>query len=221
MNILIILIILLIVVTFKNLREKFSKCPTNGFEPNYEPDKWNNNNYIQGSHNCYAYSLNDICPDLTQAYKNNKDDRNWMNPQPGHYCGMTKKVNYDETTCDKLKERILCDNPFIIETDCETVCPDKYYKIGLAVSPKTTYHFYRQNKDGTWSHKDGGREVTKLDASNNIITNPELSNRDFGYANYTNWCGYYCVPNDENIKTKYARNDYFEDKLWYSCPNKN
>ena len=33
---------------------------TINYEPKYEPEKWNQNSNIKGSHNCYAYMLNDI-----------------------------------------------------------------------------------------------------------------------------------------------------------------
>lgn len=40
------------------------------------------------------------------------------------------------------------------------------------------YHWYRQDPDGTWSHKPGSDTVTKLDASNNPITNPQTCDRN-------------------------------------------
>ena len=40
------------------------------------------------------------------------------------------------------------------------------------------YHWYVQHEDGKWSHKPGLTEVTVLDGSGNIITNPETCDRD-------------------------------------------
>ena len=35
----------------------------------------------------------------------------------------------------------------------------------MVVDRGNTFHFYRQNKDGTWSHKPGVLPVTNKDAS--------------------------------------------------------
>ena len=39
----------------------------------------------------------------------------------------------------------------------------------MVVAPLHTFHFYRQNRDGTWSHKPGTMKVTDVDADNNKI----------------------------------------------------
>lgn len=39
------------------------------------------------------------------------------------------------------------------------------------------YHWYRQNPDGTWSHKPGKTEVRDWDYDGNPILDPEHSNR--------------------------------------------
>ena len=100
------------------------------------------------------------------------------------------------------------------------VCPAGTYKIALVVDytddanvvndlrlwqstitgeifwldrPDTDYHWYRQNADGTWSHKPGITEVINVDASNNIIFDPEICNRNDGYFDYSVFVGYYAV----------------------------
>ena len=58
----------------------------------YEPDKWNSNINLTKSHNCYSYFLDDINNDLIHVYKQNygnNEIQKSLNPQPGHYCGMT------------------------------------------------------------------------------------------------------------------------------------
>ena len=223
------IIILIIIINNNNKNNnkiKFNKknnlehiCSYNGNEPEYNRNLWNNNNNIQDSHNCYAYALNDICDPLIELCENT--DCEYINPQPGHYCGSTKRVNYDETNCASLYERMLCDNPELELSTCENKCPDDKYKIGLTIGNyKTddkheTYHYYRQDNDGLWSHKDGGGEAKALDASNNLIYNPEFADRDYNNIDYHTWCGYYCIPHGTNI----ARNDYFNDKLHYECSN--
>ena len=46
------------------------------------------------------------------------------------------------------------------------------------------FHWYRQNPDGTWSHKPGGTNVINVDASGNLIFDPEIADRNYAYANY-------------------------------------
>lgn len=67
------------------------------------------------------------------------------------------------------------------------------------------YHFYRQDDDGTWSHKFNNCNVSRVDASNQSITNPEYANRDYtkhliNWLVWTGWnypifVGYFYVPN--------------------------
>lgn len=58
------------------------------------------------------------------------------------------------------------------------------------------YHFYRQNPDGTWSHKQGcGGKATNLDGNGNVINDPETCSRydieiDFNYGTFV---GFYAV----------------------------
>jgi hypothetical protein len=63
-----------------------------------------------------------------------------------------------------------------------------YTKQGI---PFKDYHWYRQNPDGTWSHKPGSSEVTNFDASEpkEVIYDPE--NADWG--GYTEFMGFFEV----------------------------
>lgn len=78
--------------------------------------------------------------------------------------------------------------------------PEGGYLVALVLESETDgdYHWYRQDEDGYWSHKPGQTEVTNLDASGNLITNPETADRDYGGINYQVFSGYYVViPNKE------------------------
>mgnify|MGYP006250588931 CR=1 FL=1 len=138
----------------------------------YEPDKWNSNINLTKSHNCYSYFLDDINNDLIHVYKQNygnNEIQKSLNPQPGHYCGMTKFVNYKDTTCSGLIDRVLCDNPSIKVVDKNFDCGPDHYKGALFIDEGKMYHFYRQDENGNWSHKDGGGVVTNLDSSGKVI----------------------------------------------------
>ena len=182
--------------------------PLTGYEPTYEPKKWNDNSNIKRSHNCYSYMLNNQsrCLENLCQIGNCK----YINPQPGHHSGVTLFVDTDKTTCDKLEMRMMSDNPRIENSDLKTKCKNGFYKTGLSVDPRKQYHFYRQDSNGYWSHKDGGKIATNIDASNQLILDPAHANRDYTKYNYKDWCGYYCVPNQNtNIsRRKKINNEY-------------
>lgn len=97
------------------------------------------------------------------------------------------------------------------------VCPAGTYKIALSLDlfddplyqnptsgieaetstvhefPDLDYHWYRQNPDGTWSHKRGWSEVTNLDAFGEIIYDPQICNRNYNMYDYAVFVGYYAV----------------------------
>ena len=206
-NILFLLIILLISFYlysyFKNKLNK--KLPINGSEPIYNPDKWNNDKYIRYSHNCYSYFLDDISNRLRHICK--KGDCRYINPQPGHFSGKINNIRRNEINCHNMLKRIKLDNPYIYDILPKKKCKKKYYKGALTVHPNRTYHFYRQNRNGYFSHKDGGLPVTNVDASGKKIKDVRYANRKYKRSNYKDFCGYMCVPNNKYIKTNMGRND--------------
>ena len=195
---------------------------TNNEEPDYEPSIWSPP-YIEGSHNCYAYFLDTIfhnlvkqCESLckknsTKCPKKISQCRSLI-PQPGDdYLMRTenslrnKSYKYD---CKNMERKILNDNPTIFKTELLKKCPKKHYKGSMVVDPGNTFHFYRQNKDGTWSHKPGTLPVTKVDADFLPIYTPFTANRDYSKPNendninYTGFCGYYFIPKDKKKKAR-------------------
>ena len=73
------------------------------------------------------------------------------------------------------------------------MCSPGTYKVALVVHEEKDYHWYRQNPDGTWSHKRGQGKVTNLDASYNLIYDPETCDRNDGRYDYSIFCGYFQV----------------------------
>ena len=203
----------------------FTKMMT-GNEPIYNPDKWSAP-LIEKSHNCYAYFLDDkikvvkdkclnVCKNEghnNTSCKTNKKSVNKcsnLKPQPGNYASEHKVKNFKANryyTCDHMKKKILIDsfNPItkksnIFETKFTKPCPKDHYKGGLTIQKGKTYHFYRQDKNGRYSHKQGTLRVENKDASGNPIWAPHLADLDYnkkkkknGIA-YDEWCGYYCIP---------------------------
>lgn len=193
----------------------FMKLFTNGYEPTFEPKKWNSDKFVKGSHNCYAYFLDapnrslavkckELCSNESDCPEHNNTCRDLI-PQPGDASlilnkGSTsgKTRNY---TCPNMIKRIKSDNPKITQINFTDKCPDNYYKGTMVVDNLNTFHFYRLNKDGTWSHKPGITNVKTYDATNKLIVVPHFADRNYKRAgssniNYTDFCGYFCIPRE-------------------------
>lgn len=140
---------------------------------------------MQNSTNCYAYILN-----------------RWFGfplfhkLQPGELSGnpLSSASDIDVTRIIELTRQDAQFEGFFFED----VLPDEpcvagSYKVALVVDPGVDYHWYRQNPDGTWSGKSGHTETTDLDASGNVIYDPRTADRNYGFPNYTEFGGFYCV----------------------------
>jgi hypothetical protein len=96
------------------------------------------------------------------------------------------------------------DVPEIERTTFAAKCPAGTSKIAMRVDPGDDYHFYTENSDGWWSHKDGANKVKRYDAEGKPIWNPETAAADYrpngSFLNYTDFCGFYCVPRRKTIK---------------------
>lgn len=125
---------------------KCSKCshwPSG--EPPYQPRKWSENgNNVLGSHNCYAYMLNDLFYGPRKFHK----------PQPGwHFKLRTNAKNYSgiqTLNCKESIKGVMKDNPDHLKVlsiaKGKHFVPSAYhYKGILVVSPNNDYHFARQD----------------------------------------------------------------------------
>lgn len=159
--------------------------PVSGYELPYNPTYWS---VYTLRANCYYYSINsktsfDI---VTSSQKDTV--------QPG-YAGGSK---YTTLTKSNIINAVMRDVNKIsglkgFREASETQKPGyREYKVALVLA-NNDYHWYRQNNDGSWSHKRGLTKITNLDASGKSINNPRLANRNYGYINYSNFCGYYFV----------------------------
>ena len=197
----------------------FLKLFTNGFEEQYNPKRWSHP-YIEGSHNCYSYFLDDIqkvlvkkceddckkeysnCPRKTKKCGEKK-------PQPGHFNYLMNQGTLSSFKrgyqCPNMEKLIQKDNPNIKKTSLYERCPTQHYKGAMVVHKDKTFHFYKQNSDGRWSHKPGTQKVVDYDASNKNIYIPHFSNRDYSHKpnkiKYNDFCGYYCIPRNNYVST--------------------
>ena len=179
---------------------KHQSCPAiyakylTGAEPPLADEAWNRK-YVQHSHNCYAYFLDDQkltatdkCQNICKKKKKTPsscpekdDDCRPLIPQPGDFGNLsnTNGVKNDETNCSSLTRKILLDNPSVKPAIFAQKCPANYYKGAVVVSPEKSFHFYRQNKDGKWSHKPGVLPISHTDASNRQIWVPHFADRNY------------------------------------------
>ena len=171
----------------KNFIKKSNKnnmfSPLSGYEPKYEPKKWNKNKNIKANHNCYAYALN--------RYATNRGNKS----QPGYFSNFPPLKDTDYS-CATFIKRLKKDNPSLYITDFNTKCRPGFYKAFLALDTKDEdmdYHFYRQDDNKYWSHKPGRTDIKNYDASFKKIKNPLIANRKYDYFNYSLPCFFFCV----------------------------
>jgi hypothetical protein len=185
--IIILLIIILLSISIFYLKNiSLNSCK----KPLFLPHNWNNTD-TQKYNNCYSYAILDL--DKSRDHK----------LYPGEKSGLDrvqhKKHKYK---CPVFDKRLKLDNPGLLDSTPYDDCPCNYYKVGMFLDirdKQKDFHFYRQDKNGTWSHKPGSNLVTQLDASGEKIKDPLTANRNYskvkkdGY-NYTEPCGFYCMP---------------------------
>ncbi len=195
----------------------FSKLFVNGEELDYDPKEWNDKPNVKNSHNCYTYFLNSqINPIFTKCSNLIKDAKldkcSQLKAQPGDFHTLVTEGSLSNKnrvySCKDMTQKVLNDNPSIEISTFDKKCKPGSYKGALVVDPGNTYHFYRQNKDGSWSHKPGILDVTNVDADGNIIYFPHIANRNYkekkdNGINYTDFCNYMCVPK-KNITKNFA-----------------
>jgi len=200
-----------------------------GFEPVLDPDPWYTNNNMNNCYAYSANDNHSVSTkpqpgrkhymDKGDYHKQMKKFYSTIKSEPIYkdantYCNdmysyhkkqhtICKNNEYiPEITCQNVKERMQLDIPEITFVNKNHKCAHGFYKAYLAVDIERDYHFWRQDSNGNWSHKPGLTQVTNVDASKNCITDPSTSNRDFrnnNGVNYSDECGYFCIPVKTNI----------------------
>ena len=166
--------------------------PMSGSEPDYEPEKWNDNENDRKNHNCYAYVLDNFIPGRPKR------------PQPGHRNIHEKVFTAQNFTREEIARRAISDNPIIYCADPNVACQKGYYKGVLVIDRFNNYHWLRQDSDGFWSHKPGQLPVTRLDADGNMIKHPGKANLFYhGQTKedsllYTDVGPYFCIPSKKH-----------------------
>lgn len=191
---------------------------SDGHSVEYFKGYFNNNKHVRESHNCYTYFLNLLNQEAVDKCKKDFGKYNiCRRSQPGYYSGHNY-LNKSDYKCPIIMKRTLDDNKNIIPlygSDVEKPCPPGFYKGALVVAPGRDYHYYRQDDDlgGKWSHKPGFKPSTRKDSKGDEIYDPKHAARDYGDTlNYTDFCGYMCVPRNNKKKFMAHKGSVFEFK---------
>jgi hypothetical protein len=202
-----------------------------GSEPEYNPKNWSDP-LIEGSHNCYMYFLNDkkkqvrdkcfdICKDKGHnndtCYSKKINNCGTLKPQPGNYAYKKGYISKKKRiyNCNTMINKVLKDNydpntkqSKIKLSNFTEKCPQNYYKGSLVVDPGNTYHFYRQDNNVRFSHKQGTLKVENIDSDGKPIYAPHLAARNYNKSkskngiDYLNHCAYMCIPNNYYLDTQ-------------------
>ena len=145
--------------------------------PVFAPEHWGPAGDVQYNNNCYSYAC-----DIKAAYA-----------QPGLGSGR----RYRTLTCDDIRTAAIADGLVPAKPEEVSSCKDRCHLVALAVAPDSSFHWYRRDSDGTWSHKPGDTTPTKLDCMQNEIRDPRLADR----GAHTCFGGFFWVFQD-NVRLK-------------------
>ena len=172
--------------------------PLSGSELQYSSSAWSS---YAGVCNCYSYAINN------QVYPGS--NYLWYRQQMGWYAG--EDYLFDQYTASAISAAVSADySKYNSEFNTSytfqsigrtTACPTGTYKIALFIGTTSnpdspyTYHWYRQDSDGFWSHKLGTEAITRYDASGKLIIDPQNADRNYVNEgiNYSTFGGYYAV----------------------------
>ena len=176
--------------------------PLSGSEPIRDVELYNKP-AVRRCHNCYSYAMHVYDPKGVELCKKYGNCRNFFH-QPGAKTGHRNELNREERrSCPIVEKLMMGDIPEVTKTTYDAKCPTGMSKVAAVVDKGVDYHWYRQDRDGFWSHKDGSNKVKTFDALKRPIFNPDLASRDYRWQgsdlNYEDFCGFYCVPRDHPV----------------------
>ena len=180
--------------------------PLSGYELDYNPTYWNDDTileydkdlnplYFRSYYNCYNYALDTISYHFMQPGRGTNDD-----------ITLYEIIDIDILLSKIYSDSEECGFTFIPVSRYE-ICPIGTYKVSLVIDNENTsgsflkpdydYHWYRQNSDGTWSHKPGQGKVINTEhihLDGDAIIDPKTCSRYVNYLyNYNVFVGYFAV----------------------------
>jgi len=187
-----------------------SALPVSGYEIEYDDSIWNTTT-IQGKTNCYAYALNNHFDPISLNDWN--EESYYQAQQPGMFYNLYKESeeelldlslnSFDEDACanaaakdNEMYNRLFGTSLIFRSIGADEVCSPGCYKVLLMIDNTTSffngtdYHWFRQDADGFWSHKQGDTEVKRFtDANGDLVGDP----RTVTVGEYTVFGGFFEV----------------------------
>lgn len=172
--------------------------PTSGSEPLYDPSRYTKAGMCR-RHNCLAYAL-DVAHPTKSMFLQIQSDLGGSDDVLRLSAGMHRKPL-------KTRQCLLTElffhrrYPATYRVPAEKACKRGFAKIAILNSaPRKSrgrpinydFHFVRQNANGSWSHKRGGTEITRLNAKQQRIFDPRDASFDYGRLKYKP-CSFFCV----------------------------
>jgi len=139
-------------------------------EMEYSPDFWNSFS-TRRSNNCYSYAIN----------------------RP--YISVDHPLLFNtpsDLSCSGVGT--ILESSGVKKVDSSGRCPSGYHKISLFIDPGKDFHFYRQEQNGSWTHKRGTRNIESVDSEGLPISNPDEASKSY-QSTYSESCGVYCAKN--------------------------
>ena len=187
-------------MAIRSKRTHIRELPLSGTEPLLNMNVWADPRVIK-THNCYAFSLNDLVHTGADVPKQ----------QPGDAAGISNKRGNKPislSNCD-IAKRVLADNPGnIYRAAAETPCGTGFHKIFMFNDPNpehSDFHFYRQVKDVVYHLKANDtsasvarkfnipmRQVVSLGGGRLYLHNVNVFSHKMGFATpalLTDSCG--------------------------------
>ena len=158
-----------------------------GYELEYNEELWNEFSVLNNA-NCYGYALNiQVKPGTNEL---------WNSPQPGQAAGNVLPDSAASTVITHVELDSAVLNFTFEAIEKYAKCDPGCYKVALVIANGTDFHWYRQNTDGTWSHKFVERQASREDGAGQVIYDPEYANHDYsndGGANYDDYIAFFQV----------------------------
>ena len=158
-----------------------------GYELAYNEELWSDPDVIRGT-NCYSYALNYRSDKLVP-----RDDEGQIMSDLDN---IPKSPDSGETIVDYIKKDAARYGFYFEERKDGMAIPEGAYLVALFVQCGVAFHWYRQNPDGTWSHKHNTDPIKNCDESGSLIYDPDVADKDFSYKNGPNYkclIGYFYV----------------------------
>lgn len=136
--------------------------------PHYEPATWNAPT-VKGTNNCYNYANDKVLCHFSEAGEAH-------NFSITYSCDAHRGVQPGAEA-----DGLLAEGNF-----ARQLAIGEGWYVALAVFPGEDSHWFRQDREGCWSHKPGNAEASNLDFGGKIITDPKYCDRSW----YTEFCSH-------------------------------